>query len=467
MMVAGEAIASGLLTAGSRLPPTRQVAAQLKVSRQLVVIAYERLHSEGMIEGQHGSGSFVSQAAGPFAAGLREGATRRKPMISERANELLGAGSRNPAPDIPPLSPGIPDTANFPFHVVARIAARFWRRRSEPDLAYGDSLGVAPLRQSVANFLRSYRGVPCSEEQVVITSGSQASFIAAAHVVADPGDVAIVENPGHIMVHHALTLAGLQLHCAGVDREGLDLTSARPYPENAKLLVCTPAHHFPLGVAMPLSRRLEALHWADETGGYVVEDDYDSEFRYEGAPVPSLSALDKGGGRVIYAGTFSKLLAPGLRMGFLVVPEALIEAFRGVRAVIDRHPSSPMQHICAEFIAGGHLAAHIRKMKPIYAERRAALLGGLREHLAEDMELVGTQAGLHACLLLRTARQERLAKRLAEDMGLGCRTLSSFAVANTRTAYWGLAFGYATTDAGTTFALAEEFSRRLKTMGWE
>ncbi len=456
-----DAIVSGRLPAGSRLPPTRSAAAELKVSRQLVVMVYERLLAEGMLDGRHGSGSFVSAAASPFSQNLGRDEGEQPIEISARLRQILDDGLRTRTSVVAPLTPGIPDVSMFPFNTVSKIAARFRRSHAGEQLAYGDPLGVRELREAVAGFLRSFRGVRCAADQVIITNGAQPSFTAAAHVLADVGDVAIAENPGYSMVHHALRLAGLRLRPMRVDQDGLRVSKRPRGKRRPKLLVCTPAHHYPLGVTAPLSRRIDLLTWAEENDAFIIEDDYDSEFRYEGTPVPALSVLDRSRGRVIYAGTFSKLLAPGLRIGFLVVPHALIDAFSAVRSVIDRHPGAPMQHICAEFITGGYLAAHIRKMKPVYAERRAALIRGLGQALPAEMALIGTDAGLHACLLMPDAAAERHAHEIARLMSLGCRTVSSFTAPGAKTDYWGLAFGFSTTDAETTYQLTSEFADKL------
>lgn len=456
-----DAITSGRLPAGSRLPATRSVAAELKVSRQLVVIVYERLLAEGMLDGRRGSGSFVSAAAGSFSQKLHRDERERPINVSARARRILDHGLRSRLSTAAPLTPGIPDVSMFPFNTVAKIAARFWRSHGGERLAYGNPLGVRELREAVADFLRSFRGLPCAADQVIITNGAQSSFTATAHVLADVGDVAIVENPGYPMAHHALRLAGLRLRPMRVDQDGIRVADRAPAERRPKLLVCTPAHHYPLGVTAPLSRRIDLLSWAEQNDAFIVEDDYDSEFRYEGSPMPALSALDRGRGRVIYAGTFSKLLAPGLRIGFLVVPEALIDAFTAVRSVTDRHPGAPMQYICAEFITGGHLAAHIRKMKPVYAERRAALIRGLGQSLSNGMKLIGTDAGLHACLLMPDAAVEQRAHDIARSMSLGCLTVSGFTAPDAKTEYRGLAFGFSTTDAERTCQIASEFALKL------
>lgn len=459
-----DAIASGLLTAGSRLPPTRKVAANLKTSRQTVVIAYERLLMEGMIEGQQGTGTFVSSIAGSFANRANE--TRQKELIvlSKRSKLIMDDVTLAEFEAAPPLRPGIPDLENFPFNVLSKLSTRYWRSHDALQLAYGDGAGLQELRDSVAQFLRTFRGVACTSEQIIITNGTQASISTVAHAVADPGDLAIVENPGHPMTHRALLLAGLKLLPMTIDHDGIQVTSQPGSRTKPKLLVCTPSHQYPLGVTTSLSRRLELLEWADSTGGLIIEDDYDSEFRYSGAPVPALAVLDQGRGRVVYAGTFSKLLAPGLRLGYLVVPEQLIRPLRAVRMVFDRHPSAPIQKICSEFIAGGYLAAHIRKMKPIYAERRAVLIDTLEAYLGENAELVGTHAGLHACALMKDETAEQRAFDLAQSMSLGCLKLSSFTAPGGKTHYWGLALGFATTDAVAIRKLVTSYAKTLSAL---
>ena len=442
-------------------PQRGQLPTSCRPRARQSVIAYERLLAEGMIEGQRGSGTFVSSVAGSFARrGI--GPARDKPFaLSKRSKLVMDDMTLADYRAASPLRPGIPDQENFPYNVFAKLATRHWRTQDALQLEYGDGAGLATLREAVSQFLTTFRGIPCVPEQVIITSGTQASITAAAHVIADPGDVAVVENPGYPMGHRALLLAGLKLHPMAVDHDGIQIASISGSRKKPKLLVCTPSHHYPLGATTSLNRRLELLEWADATGCLIVEDDYDSEFRYSGAPVPALAALDQGKGRVIYAGTFSKLLAPGLRLGFLVLPEQLIAPFRAVRMVHDRHPSLPIQKICAEFIAGGHLAAHIRKMKPIYAERRAALINALETHLGDQINLVGTHAGLHACALMSDKAAEQRAYDLAQSMSLGCLKLSDFTAPGGKTLYWGLALGFATTDVSTTHKLTTAYAKRL------
>lgn len=435
------AIAGGALAAGARLPPTRTLANDLGVARQTVVQVYERLTAEGLAEGQAGAGTRVAALTLPAPTPPTDASA---PAPSRRA-EAVAAMARRRDPGPPrPLRPGIPDVAAFPRAVWSRLEARYWRTAAASDLGYGPVAGAPELRQAIAGFLGPFRGVPCRPEQVIVTPGSQAAILTAALTVADAGDAVAVESPGYTSGQQALALAGLRLLPVPVDRQGIDLAaldgSAEPPP---RAILCTPAHHYPLGVPLSLERRLDLLRRARESGAAVIEDDYDSEFRYDGPPVPTLAALDEGRGRVLYVGTLSKLLAPGLRLGFLVVPDRLIDAALAVRAAMDRQVNAPLQRVCAEFIAGGHLAAHIRRMRPDYAARRQALTEALTDRLGDRLEVVGARMGLHACALMADAAAEAAALAAARSLGFGPAPLSAFELPGRTPRYWGLAMGYA------------------------
>ncbi len=438
------AIVDGSLPAGCRLPASRLLAGELRTARQTVVAVYERLQAEGLLSARQGDGTYVSEIAASIAARPR---TPSAPRLSRRARAVDAAGSATPGV-IRPLEPGVPDLSGFPFGVWARLSGRFWRSCSPGTLTYADGAGLLQLRQAVSGFVTAFRGVPCRAEQVVITAGTQSGVTTAAMLLTDPGDVALVESPGYRTAHHALRLAGLELAPLPVDWQGARPESANPADlDRARLLLCAPAHHYPLGATTTLQRRQELLAWAEARDAAIIEDDYDSEFRYAGPPLPGLAQLDQGRGRVIYAGTLSKLLAPGLRVGFLIMPEPMVDAARAVRLAIDRHLSTPLQQVTAAFIANGHLAAHIRRMIPLYAERRAALVAALKTHLGDVARVRGAETGLTLCAELSGPEMEARAARVAEGLGLGCKPLSRFVLEGQEPQQHGLVMGFGTSPS--------------------
>jgi GntR family transcriptional regulator / MocR family aminotransferase len=392
-----QAILSGALRPGARLPATRAVARDLGVSRNTVMAAFEQLHAEGYVDGRVGAGSFVSHHL-PEVLGARggprpaAGGVPRRPGPSARGAELIALRSGRSRAQ--PFSPGVPELEQFPFDDWARLLARRWRRPRRAFLVGGEPAGYRPLCQAIADYLASARAVSCSPEQVIVVSGTQQALDLAARVLINPGDAVWIEEPGYPPTRAVLVAAGARPVPVPVDDEGLSVVEGRAREPSARLISVSPSHQFPLGVTMSLKRRLELLEWARAVDGFVLEDDYDSEYRYAGRPLAALQGLDRDG-RVIYVGTMSKVMFPGLRVGYMVVPEQLIDAFLAVRALVDAHPSSIAQAALVDFIGDGHLAAHIRRMRALYAERQAALIAALRARLDAPLTLAPSAAGMH------------------------------------------------------------------------
>ncbi|HDR9502978.1 TPA: PLP-dependent aminotransferase family protein [Burkholderia cepacia] len=411
-----EAVLRGHLRPGARLPSTRSFAAELGVSRQTVVLAYDRLVAEGYARGQRGSGIYVPDVlpedlAPPAAtAPLSSVAAARGeayPALSERGRRLAGLPV-TPVPRGPGLlAPGTPAFDAFPYDTWARLSARFWRSRPTADrLGYADPAGYRPLREAIAEHLGVTRGLPCDADDVVITSGSQHAIELAARLLIDAGDTVWIENPGFVAGHSAVESAGARAVPVPVDAEGLDVEAGERLAADARLAVVTPSHQYPLGVTMSLRRRLALLDWAERADAWIVEDDCDGDYRYAGRPLHPLRALGRqsAANRVIYVGTFAKVLAPGLRIGFLIAPPGLAGAFAHARALVDRQSPTPLQVTLAEFIGEGHFATHLRRMRMLYAERRDALLAALECHCAGLLEWGGApDAGLHLVAKLRGA----------------------------------------------------------------
>ncbi|MEK0084659.1 PLP-dependent aminotransferase family protein [Benzoatithermus flavus] len=439
-----DAVVRGALAPGTRVPGTRVLAQELGLARNTVALAYERLIAEGFLEARHGSGTFVpSRLPRPPARPAARAAGRRG---SARALGLLAIGAPPSTPSTWPLTPGLPALDAFPRALWARLSARAWR--NAPELGYADPAGLRALREALSAYLGAARGVVCRPEQVIVTSGTQEAVLIAAMATADPGERVWVEEPGYPSSRRALTLAGLTAVGVPVDEEGLDVAAGRVLAPGARLALVAPSHQYPTGVVMSLGRRLELLAWAGAADGFVVEDDYDSEFRYDGAPVPPLKALDgEDGGRVLYVGTLSKLLAPGVRLGFLVVPDRLIDAALAVRAAVSRHVAPPLQATAAAFIGDGHLGAHIRRVRPLYAERRAALLTAAAE--AGIAPVTGSATGLHVLVRLPGGTDDAAVAAAARARRLGVTALSAHALAGAEVGS-GLLLGFGNTPARAT-----------------
>jgi GntR family transcriptional regulator/MocR family aminotransferase len=392
------AILNGRLGPGARLPATRDLARQYRLSRGTVVTAFDQLRAEGYIRGKHGSGTFVNDVL-PDA--LLVAGRARLPTRSHRAG---GAGLRvsdvarrttsfstTPAPRIRAFRANQPALDLVPAALWAQVAGRRLRAVTIQQLMGCPPLGYTPLREAVAGYLTSARGVRCSVAQVCIVSGVQDALDLAARLLLNPGDRVAMEDPGYSGASLAFRALGAKVIGVPLDAEGMTLS--RRLLRSARMVYVTPAHQFPLGVSMSLARRLALLAWARAANAVIFEDDYDSEFRYAGAPMPALQGLDEDD-RVLFAGSFSKVLFPGLRLGYLVVPESLVERVEVMLSVSRRHGPVLEQAILADFIADGHFGRHVRRMREIYAQRLGVLLEEGRRHLDGLITISDIEAGL-------------------------------------------------------------------------
>ncbi|MDA8232565.1 MAG: PLP-dependent aminotransferase family protein [Magnetospirillum sp.] len=403
-----KAVLAGHVRPGMRLPSTRSLAAELEVSRQTAVLAYEKLMAEGYVTGRIGSGLYVPDVL-PEDLLLPLPAGRTAPAGPAGGNwtpRLSARGLRLASLPITPvrrsaglLAPGIPALDRFPHDLWARLSTRFWKGRPGVDLlGYGGPSGFRPLREAIADHLGATRAIACTADDIVITAGAQNAIDLAARLLIDPGDEVMVEDPAYVAGRSALEAAGGCVVPVPVDPDGLDVTAGEAMAPRARLALVTPSHHYPLGVPMSLSRRLSLLDWAERADGWILEDDCDGDYRYAGHPLRPLRALGRAAAarRVIYIGSFAKVLAPGLRLGFLVAPTGLAEAFGTARGLIDRHSPISTQAVLADFIGEGHFAAHLRRMRVLYAERRDRLIHALERHCGDVLDWgKSPEAGLH------------------------------------------------------------------------
>lgn len=413
------AILDGQLKAGEQLPPSRTLARELKASRTTVLQAYEHLAAEGYLSGHVGAGTFVSeqvpdQLGRPGMQAARVPASPTPPLLSKRGAAIsqLPASRAPGSPNLLPFRPGVPALWDFPFPQWFRLMSRQSKSLSFESYGYGDAAGYLPLRRAIAAYLRQSRGVRCEPEQVILTSGIQQALGLACQLLLDPGDGAWMEDPGYNGAREAMRLAGVRPIPVPLDGEGLSVQAGREIAPEAKLAYVTPSHQYPLGVVMSLGRRLELLEWAARHGAWILEDDYDSEYRYSGRPLAALQGIDRNG-RVVYLGTFSKVLFPALRLGYMVVPPALAEAFRRAKDYTDRGNSILEQATLAAFLEEGRLERHLRRMRLLYRERQEALVYWSEKLLGEALRVNPSDAGLHAVGWLEKHQDDR---RVAETL---------------------------------------------------
>jgi GntR family transcriptional regulator/MocR family aminotransferase len=434
-------ILHGQLGAALRLPTTRELARDLAVSRNTVVRAYEQLLSEGFIESRVGAGSFVARLESPAPAVPAERPHWNTPDTAIWAR--LQHSTIGQAHDGPPRAfrHGVPAMDLFPHAVWARLQARFWRRHAQQQLGYSETAGDARLRALIAAYLSSSRGLRCDAGQVLITSGAQQAIALCALALLRPGDRVAVESPGYRAAAAALSLPGARVIGVPVDAQGLQMQALHSLG-SCRMAYVTPSHQFPSGVAMSLQRRLDLLAWAHRHDAYVLEDDYDGEYRYSGAPMAPLASLDAQA-RVLYMGTFSKLMFPGLRLGYLVAPAHWMATLARLRASLDRHSAIADQVVMADFMAEGHFLQHVRRVRRASRARRDALFAAWQQHFGAALPLPAVEAGLHACLPLPSLELEQ---RLADTALAHGVELARLSVAGANTALPqrpGLLFGFA------------------------
>jgi len=392
------ALQEGKLAAGDRLPSSRDLAQDLRLSRNTVVAALNQLSVEGYFSSQVGSGTYVHDHV-PRTGGGPAARIDPAPARLSRRGDALTHQRRAAELEIQPFVTGAADFSAFPLPLWQRLQNKHWRNAYPEMLDYNAGGGYGPLRRAVADYLRVFRSVRLDADQVIITSGTQQSLELCALLMADPGDTVWLEDPAYWGAVKAFTATGLQLHPINVDDEGIAPTAADEL-QPPRLVYVTPSHQYPTGAAMSLARRHQLLQTAHRCGAWILEDDYDSEFRFSGPPISSLQGLDTEG-RVFYMGTFSKMLYPGLKLGYLVVPKALVDTFKQAHYDLNRPGQVPLQAALAEFIEMGHFTSALRRARQTYAQRRALLVSALAPLLdSGQAHIRGAEQGLHLCLHL-------------------------------------------------------------------
>ncbi|SDC15001.1 MocR-like pyridoxine biosynthesis transcription factor PdxR [Paraburkholderia lycopersici] len=479
------AILSRELPAGARVPSSRLLAAELGIARNTVTQVYEQLVLEGYVTSATGRGTFVADTspdeivgaaeigsvgttkksgdtgaavavglsatnsevvqAASAADGLAAVAAASPPRVTARALSARGtrliAGAGVSKRQGGAFMPGVPDVSRFPARVWTRLHNKYWRSLRPDLLTYAPGGGLALLRHVLADYLRTSRSVRCSPEQIIITTGIHQSVDLAVRLLSDPGDTIWTEDPCYWGVRSVLHVSGLNMRPVAVDSEGLDPSPADFAAPPPRLMLVTPSHQYPLGMVMSLARRRMLLEYARQHQCWIIEDDYDSEFRYGSRPLASLQGLDTAG-QVIYVGSFGKTLFPGLRVGYLVAPESLAESFATASAELYREGQLLQQAVLAEFIAEGHFTSHIRKMRALYGQRRQVLLDAVSRRYGDALPAMGGDAGLHVVMQLPEGGDDRAVAEAALARNIVVRPLSGYYASRER-ANPGLLIGYA------------------------
>jgi GntR family transcriptional regulator/MocR family aminotransferase len=439
-----KAILEGRLRAGQRIPSTRALARELGISRLPVLTAFEQLLHEGYLEGRTGSGTFVASSihdmqdatALVHAPPARRSSSRRRAAVPAAAPASAVANK----PLLGAFRVSLPALDHFPKVIWARLVTRHARAMTIEQMAYGDPAGYLPLRHAVADYLRTARAVACDASQVLIVSGSQMALHLCARVLLKPGDTLYFEDPGYPGARAALTATGATVQSVPVDGDGLVVQAMRRVKSKARAVYVTPSHQYPLGVSMNVSRRLELLAWARRHDAWIIEDDYDSDYRYSSRPLGALQGMN-GAEQVIYTGTFSKVLFPAMRIGYVVAPASLVEKFIAQRLTLDLFPQTLDQLVLTDFLCEGHFARHVRRMRAIYQTRRDALVREIGKQLGDVLTIVNSDAGMHLTARLPKGFDDVDVVRLAREWGISAIALSNCYAGNSHDSGLVLGFG--------------------------
>ena len=423
-----EEILCGRLITGQRLPASRQLAKDLAVSRNTVVQAFDLLIADGFVTSRQGDGMYVSDDLkdDDLIALTREQVRETEvPSVNKRAQNWLHNARLSPGRHQEgPFGAGRTALEEFPFDLWARLLSRQWRLKGKTLAMEGSALGYEPLRRQLALHLRETRGVQCQSDQIMIVSGAQQGLDLLGRILWETGDRVVLENPAFGGINGVIEGAGAEITPVDVDAEGLRLDDLKDV-QNIKSFLVTPSRNYPLGVTMSLARRLALLQKAREQAAWVIEDDFDCDFRFDGPPLSSLHGLDTDG-RVIYVGTFSRILFPALRLGFVVLPTGLINAAKIAKTYIDGHASIVHQAALAAFFEDGYFASHLRRMKKLYQQRRQYLIERIESELSHVFEIQPADGGLHICVTFKDQRDDKQISELLTQQGIQAKALSGF-----------------------------------------
>lgn len=461
-------ILEGALPPGLKLPATRSLADSLDLARDTVENAYTQLHRDGFIVRRQGSGSYVSETLGTQLRG--RAARRVRPQAQERSAQAAGSGLSRRGQAIAEgggiadhqairaFATGLPETRTFPTEVWERLQRQALRDYRASVLLHGDPQGAEPLRQAIATYLNLERGAKVEAGQIVVLSSTRQALFLCAQLLVDAGRPILLENPGYFGARKAFESAEAKVLPVDVDAEGIRTDLLQADRSGATCVYVTPSHQYPTGVTMSLQRRLELIRWASDHGRWIIEDDYDSEFHYDGMPTACVQGLDKHG-RTVYIGTFSKTLYPGLRMGYMALPQELVQAFVQARSIMDGHTPQLQQLTLARFMDGGHYNAHVRAMRKLYMGRREVLLESLGRHLSGIVTALRPEGGLQVPCLLAPGWQEEDTLRRAAAAGVLLQGLSRLYAGDSPQPGWLL--GYASLTAPEIEAAVLRLSRAL------
>ncbi len=434
-----KAILDGQMRPGQRVPSTRGLATELKISRIPVFNAYEQLLAEGYFETFVGAGTCIARSipddtlsppAGKARKGLQEIGEQRGPRpMSRRGAALTNMPAQSWLDNLGAFRVSLPALDHFPIDVWSKLVARHSRKPPRGIMAYGNAMGYLPFREAIAEYLGAVRGVRCEAAQILVTTGSQQALQISAQVLLDPKDRLWMEEPGYPGARQAFLTVGAKLIPVRVDHDGMNVeeiirSKIIRRGRDARAVYVTPSHQYPMGMTMGAARRMLLLNWASRSGAWIIEDDYDSEYRFGSRPIASLQGLDTDG-RVIYIGTFSKVMFPALRLGYMVVPRDLIAAFSAARDAADIFSSTLYQAVLTDFIREGHFARHIRRMRMLYMERRRALIKAIGIEMGDMLEVIGAEAGMHLVALLPPGTDDVEVSRKAAQRGISAIPLSS------------------------------------------
>ena len=443
-------ITDGQLRPGQRVPSSRSLAVELNVSRIPVLSAYEQLHAEGYLETFVGAGTCVARSMpDDTLRAVRRGTVTRSEKagprrLSRRATLLTGVPAQSWLNSMGAFRVSLPALDHFPIDVWSKLVARHSRRSTKGNMAYGDAMGYMPFREAIAEYLGTVRAVRCEASQILVTTGSQQGLQVAAQVLLNPTERVWMEEPGYPGALQAFMTSGADVIPVPVDQEGIDVGEMIRRGRSARAVYITPSHQYPMGMTMSATRRMLLLNWVERIGAWVIEDDYDSEYRFGSRPIASLQGLDANA-RVIYIGTFSKVMFPALRLGYVVVPKDLVPAFAATRDATDIFSSTLYQSVMTEFIREGHFARHIRRMRMLYMERRTALVRAIQSEMEGLLEVIGAEAGMHLVALLPPGISDVEVAKQAAQKGISAMPLSScFRKAPSR---GGLILGYGGTSS--------------------